>query len=320
MSTLENFLLGLDGSTLIREGPDDVLDDVGVISRFRRTITVYKPEKVIVSPKGLASTVYDSTDYADGPKQLVERVVVLGGRRWVPNWDKKMTYFDNPKSVVVHLPGGASRAFDNAQLLTLFGGKSSMAILGYAASSPLEAGDVEDAGIVLDDVVDPIDAVPPPPPLQSPLPGVSDEAWTKFCRVMQTQGAGDVSASNALGLFALKPRRLADLGIVRQVSSVRAPNGRMVWTGEFIRPMTSDKFLKDSVAQYNAFVRSMKDYAGRIKSGDIPQPEGGASGITLSGALAILHRAGPGGLKHWNKEGERFPETVALFEKANRVF
>jgi hypothetical protein len=43
------------------------------------------------------------------------------------------------------------------------------------------------------------------------------------------------------------------------------------------------------------------------------------TGMTLSGALAVLHRCGPNGLDSW-KSGKRFEHTEALFKKTNELF
>ena len=56
----------------------------------------------------------------------------------------------------------------------------------------------------------------PPLQLQAPLiksevNGVSDEQWTEFVKAMRTAQTGAVSASNQLGAFEMRPRRLEDL-------------------------------------------------------------------------------------------------------------
>ena len=57
---------------------------------------------------------------------------------------------------------------------------------------------------------------------------------------------------------------------------------------------------------------------GRFLQSEIPGVAD--ENITLSGALAILHRCGPNGLKSWSDESARFPMTVALFERTNGIF
>lgn len=143
-------------------------------------------------------------------------------------------------------------------------------------------------------------------PVRSPLAGVSDEAWARFVRVLEVQPLGAVSASNAIGMFAHRPRRLVDIGVMRNPKHFRAPNDRMICAAEFVPPMTDVLFLRSPVAQYDALVKSTVGYAKEFK---VPE------GYSLAGMLAILHRAGPPGLK-----GKLFDETKALFERAADIF
>ncbi len=177
-----------------------------------------------------------------------------------------------------------------------------------------------------DEVPVPVESAPASAPvpsraLKSEIPGVSDEAWTTFAKALKTASPSAVSASNAFGMFELKPRRLEDLGLVTNTTCTRSPTGRMVWVGEFVPPMTLKSFLGSPKLQYRAFAASMKNYVDRLRNGSIPRPDGGKpDGMTLSGALAILHRCGPSGLKTWNDESKRFEDTKALYENANGVF
>jgi hypothetical protein len=169
-------------------------------------------------------------------------------------------------------------------------------------AEPVRANNVARGDSLFDDNVD--------VQLPSELPGVSDEAWTKFVCLAATAGTGDVSASNALGMFELSPRRLADIGLVHKLA--RSKKGkRTVWVGEFVPPMTSDKFLRNTQMQYRAFCLSIRDYASNM----VGKPEN----MSLSGALAILHRAGPKGLISW-ENGSRFGDTQALYDKLSGVF
>lgn len=155
--------------------------------------------------------------------------------------------------------------------------------------------------------------------LKSEIPGISDEAWTDFVLAMKTASPGSVSASNAHGMFELKIRRLADLGYAKNLSYKRSPLGRMVWAGDFVAPLTRDKFLKDRGLQYKVFCESIKDYLAKLQSGQIAQPEDDDGALSTSGMVAILHRCGPNGLARWQDE-LRFPETVELCERANGIF
>jgi hypothetical protein len=158
--------------------------------------------------------------------------------------------------------------------------------------------------------------------LPSPLEGVSDGAWTTFADRMRTQAFGAVSPSNAIGAWAIKPRRLADLGLVMNLQQMRDQRtNRMIWTGQFMAPLTAKGFLADPKVQYNVLSKSMADYVEKLRSGAIPKPDGGRpDGLTFSGILAILHRCGPSGLKNWNDPAKRFEDTEKLVSKVNGVF
>lgn len=148
--------------------------------------------------------------------------------------------------------------------------------------------------------------------LRSPLEGVPDEAWSTFVSASLTSKFDAVSPSNHLGAFELTPRRLADLGLLKGLKRMQSKkSGRSIWVGKFVPPMTDKDFLKNPQIQFAVFKASMVDYSRRISVGEIQMP----SGVSLSGALAILHRAGPSGLK-----GKRFESTQAAFEKVDGLF
>lgn len=153
--------------------------------------------------------------------------------------------------------------------------------------------------------------------LKSEIPGVADEDWTMFALAMKTGDPSKVSSSGELGMFAIKPRRLADFGLMKNLKKVQNETG-YAWVGSWVSPMTKDKFLASPGEQYRQFVQSMRKYADNLQKGIIGAPTDGNT--SLSGALAILHRCGPNGLKNWSDESARFPMTVALFERTNGIF
>lgn len=157
--------------------------------------------------------------------------------------------------------------------------------------------------------------------LKSELDGIADEAWTEFVRAMKVQDPSGISASNEIGMFGMKPRRLADLGLIHNLTGARSPLGRMVWVGEWKKPLTQEKFLASPKAQYAAFNTSMRRYVAGIEDGSIAMPgDDMPEDLTLSGALAVLHRCGPSGLVTWDDVEDRFPATVALVERTNGIF
>lgn len=148
--------------------------------------------------------------------------------------------------------------------------------------------------------------------LKSEIVGVSDARWTAFVRSLKTASPGSVSRWNALGMFEMKPRRLVDLGLMSNPGKVRAEGSRTVWVAEWVAPITERTFLQNPRIQYRALVVSMQRYAAAIT--ELP------TGLSLSGALAVLHRCGPQGLATWSDSGKKFPATVELVARANGIF
>lgn len=135
--------------------------------------------------------------------------------------------------------------------------------------------------------------------LPSPIEGVDDAAWTEFARAMTVSAVDSVSKAGALGAFGMKPRRLVELGLAEEGVPLR-----------FAPPMTRERFLSDASVQCATFGASMKDYAKRIRSGEIA-----VGGRGLATALVILHRGGRGALS-----GKMFTDTQALVERAGGMF
>ncbi len=149
-------------------------------------------------------------------------------------------------------------------------------------------------------------------PLKSPFAQASNEEWTSFVRTMMTAPTTAVSPSNHLGAFEMTPRRLGDLGLVDNLKRIKSKkSSRINWTGKFIAPLTSDLFLKNLSLQYRAFTVSMENYYSKFTESGVRLPPE----VSLSGALAVCHRAGIAGLK-----GPRFPRTQESFERANGIF
>lgn len=149
--------------------------------------------------------------------------------------------------------------------------------------------------------------------LPSQLDGVSDECWTQFVKRMMTAKLSHVSASNAVGLFEIMPRRLEDLGLVRKLQRSRSPEGRVVYVAVFVQPLTSQRFLRSPQIQYRTFCASMKKYDEQMQKGEIKRdPQ-----MSRSGALAILHRCGPQGLE---QKSELFENTKRVYERVAGLF
>lgn len=101
--------------------------------------TVREPYRVVVMPHGRGSTAF-GTDREPVPASAtaIERVVVTGGKRWVPLWDKKSIAHDNPARVDVYMKGDASpRVFTGViDMVTVYGGTSTSASSRLAKRTP----------------------------------------------------------------------------------------------------------------------------------------------------------------------------------------
>lgn len=150
--------------------------------------------------------------------------------------------------------------------------------------------------------------------LESPLSGVSNEQWTDFAFAMKVGRLDLISPSNGLGMFDMRYKRLADLGLVENLRYKRdVVTNRSVQVADWLPPLTRALFLKNASAQLKVFVASMKSYFNDLRDG-LPMPEG----ASMSGCLAILHRGGHGALAKWNEC--KFESTLELFNVANGVF
>lgn len=150
--------------------------------------------------------------------------------------------------------------------------------------------------------------------LASPLPGVSAEAWARFYHALDVQPIDAVSAFGGLGSYDLRPRRLVELGLGENLRSERtSARGARVYVCDFVAPLSRDKFLSNPVTQYMALSRSMVGYHRQLQGGELARP----AGMSLSGALAILHRGGRGALGAFP---DLFQHTRALYERARGAF
>lgn len=158
------------------------------------------------------------------------------------------------------------------------------------------------------------------PLLKSEIASVSAEQWTRFALAMKTAAVDSVSGSNALGAWEMRPKRLADLELMTNLRYGRTPFGRLACDGDFRLPLTKRKFLENAGVQYRVFVTSMRRYVDGLTDGTIAQPSDTPTDMTLSGALAILHRCGPGGLVKWSDKASRFSDTADLYNRVNGLF
>jgi hypothetical protein len=152
----------------------------------------------------------------------------------------------------------------------------------------------------------------------SPLEGVSNEAWRRFEAALKVQATGAISTSGGFGAYDMRPRRLVELrdGKGRPYATALRRStgvGRQSQTCDFVLPWTQKRFLSDSIAQYAVFAKSISLYHRALLSGELKRPEG----VSMAGALAILHIGGRGALAGWPK---LFDATRARFEAARGAF
>lgn len=161
--------------------------------------------------------------------------------------------------------------------------------------------------------------------LASPLPGISDDDWSRFASTMETIG-NKVSDKWELGLWKIGARRLQDLGMAKDARQVDR-DGKSIWIADFVSPLSMQIFVNDEHMQYDTFVKEMqyllKGINDRGMSGKIPTDIHG-NFPTTSGLLAVAKIAGFQGLDSFMKANSRdwdkFPATRDAFLKFNGMF
>lgn len=155
----------------------------------------------------------------------------------------------------------------------------------------------------------------------SPLPGVPRASWERFLAVMVVAPKTSKTSRGRLGYFGTDARRLADVSFITNPRKCRVGGEDGVWTGEWVAPLTEQKFLDSAEAQLEAFARSNR----RMASKAAPHVGRVVDGrrASLSGLLAVGHLAGEEGIAGWVNDPavrRRFAATTGNFEKANGIF
>ena len=159
------------------------------------------------------------------------------------------------------------------------------------------------------------------PQKSSPVRGVPIFAWEKFVALMVVAPKKTITPRGRTGMFGLDARRLSDVGFMTNARKTTVGSESGVWAGEWVPPLTQQKFLESTPAQYEAFSRSMRRMVPKV-AGMVGAPVGGAR-ATLSGLLAVGHLAGENGVTSWVRDPavrEKFKATTRNFEKANGLF
>lgn len=150
-------------------------------------------------------------------------------------------------------------------------------------------------------------------PLASPLPGVSNEQWTRLARALEVQPPRAISESGGYGSYDLRPRRLVELGLANNLRVTRTPSGRQAHACDLLLPLTEKRLLTDPLMQLVILRRAIASHHAQLCKNEITRPEG----VTIAGGLAILHVGGRGALASWPN---LFDETRALYEAARGAF
>lgn len=164
-----------------------------------------------------------------------------------------------------------------------------------------------------------------PSVVKSPFHGVSDAQWRAYLKALGEPGhQRRVSGRLGLGAFLFGYPRLADLGLARNVRRVDN-QGKQVWAGDFIPPLSLALFLDDPRVQLRVMAVSAQDHAPKIKAlyGTYAGKEIEGQKATISGLLAVAHRAGLKGLGSWLKnpgDRQKYPNTTAAYKAANGIF
>jgi hypothetical protein len=156
---------------------------------------------------------------------------------------------------------------------------------------------------------------------QGPLPGVPLMAWTRFISIMAIVPKKTMTPRGRMGAFGLDARRLADVGFMEKPRKATVGGETGVWVGEWKAPLSTEKFLNSTPAQYEAFKRSMKIMAPKV--GSFVGTDIGGVKATLSGLLGVGHLAGEAGVESWVRNEDvrrKFKATTANFIKTNNIF
>lgn len=148
---------------------------------------------------------------------------------------------------------------------------------------------------------------------KSPLPGIADDAWMTLVAALEVQSPRSVSESGGFGAYDMRPRRLQELGLVRVTDRKNRRHKPDMDECDFVAPLTRDRFLSDPLLQYRTLCQSLRRYYDEMKSGVIARP----NGVSLAGALAILHRGRRVALQKWPN---LFTDTRARYEAAQGAF
>lgn len=159
--------------------------------------------------------------------------------------------------------------------------------------------------------------------LTVPVDLVTRKQWVDFIRIFINGNPRTITPAFRLGTFEMTVRRLVDLGAMVDPETTKY-KGRRVWSATWKNPANLKTFLDDPLIQYGLFAESINRYANDDKVRNAIDSEIDGNKLTLSGALAVAHRAGLPGFAHWiqdPKDRQRFKDnTTSFFQRSNGLF
>jgi len=156
---------------------------------------------------------------------------------------------------------------------------------------------------------------------ESPILGVDSEAWRDFVKCF-VNAENSVTDHFRYGIFEFTVKRMCDLGLMVNPETTSS-RGRLVWVATWVHPLSLRTFLADHARQYEAFCQSMAGYASETIVRQLMGVTIDDTEASLSGLLAVAHRAGLHGLESWvsdPKERAEFSHTTTLFKNVNGIF
>lgn len=156
---------------------------------------------------------------------------------------------------------------------------------------------------------------------QSPIRGIVLVRWLRFTRTMARSPQNYESPRGRLGAFDMDARRLSDVGLAENLRKAIVGSETGVWTADFKKPLTKEKFLGSLPVQYEAFKRSMVQMTPAVVGFVGAEVDG--CRCSLSGLLGVGHMAGVAGVASWVKSPEtrkKFKNTTETFQLTNGIF
>jgi hypothetical protein len=148
------------------------------------------------------------------------------------------------------------------------------------------------------------------------------EEWLRFLEVMTNGNSRNITDDLHLGQFSISVRRLCDLGLMENPKRFEREKS-YAWSAIWKNPHSLRSFLSDPHLQYATFARSMTEYSkdeSLVRHVGLPLD---SDTVSLSGCLAVAHRAGIAGALSWfaePRDREKFVWTTEAYHRANGIF